>query len=66
MFLLRGRCERHYRERNRKNKMDKGFCEGCPWAEVCGRDDIDYPCHGEWSDVGYIDYDNNINMDEED
>jgi len=48
--------------------LNRGFCEGCPWINRCGNDDNDYPCHGSWDEVAYIDYGNqaiNTDMDEE-
>lgn len=63
-YLKGGWCERHLIERILIKKLNVGFCEGCPWIDRCGLDDINYPCHGRWNDVDYIDYGNNaINMD---
>lgn len=39
---------------------ETGFCEGCRWLHVCGTDDNDYPCHGSFDDIGYIDYGNEL------
>lgn len=68
LIFYRERCERHFTERNREDKLDRGFCEGCPWLNRCGNDENDYPCHGSWDDVAYIDYGSqaiNMDMDEE-
>ena len=37
--------------KEKSKQLNKGFCEGCRLIKKCGKDDISYPCHGEFAEI---------------